>query len=131
VRAGVNVLIVLFRVLKAGKRGKGRVTMATLRKAIFGEEPLRFGAMIGTFTFLNCLTLHLLRLAPPLSYIKRRLRHGFSQPTFGPPQREGSEGERRWQAAAAGAVGSLGLLWETAGRRTGIAQQYVAVVERR
>ncbi|CAK9784219.1 unnamed protein product [Cutaneotrichosporon oleaginosum] len=123
VRAGVNVLIVLFRVLKAGKRGKGRVTMTTLRKAIFGEEPMRFGAMIGTFTFLNCLTLHLLRLAPPLSYIKRRLRHGLSQPTFGPPQREGNEGERRWQAAAAGAVGSLGLLWETAGRRTGIAQQ--------
>ncbi|BEJ17573.1 hypothetical protein CspHIS471_0609740 [Cutaneotrichosporon sp. HIS471] len=112
VRAGVNVLIVLFRILKAGKRGKGRVTLKTLRMAIFGEEPLRFGAMIGTFTFLNCLTLHLLRL-----------RYGFSQPTFGPPQREGNEGERRWQAAAAGAVGSLGLLWETAGRRTGIAQQ--------
>lgn len=120
-RAGVNVLLLLFRVFKRGKVQK--VTVKQLRDAILGEEPMRFGAMIGTFTFLNCLTLHLLRLAPPLSYIRRRLRYGFSQPTFGPPQREGSEGERRWQAAAAGAVGSLGLLWETAGRRTGIAQQ--------
>lgn len=123
-RAGVNVLLLLFRGFKRGK-----VSVKQLRHAILGEEAWRFGGMIGTFTFLNCLTLHLLRLAPPLSYIRRRLRYGFSQPTFGPPQREGSEGERRWQAAAAGAVGSLGLLWETAGRRTGIAQQYVDLLE--
>jgi hypothetical protein len=80
--------------------------------------------LTGTFTFLNTLTLHLLRLAPPLSYFRRRIRAGlFHKPTFGPPEREGPEGERRWQAAVAGAVGSLGLLWETQSRRTGVAQQ--------
>ena len=82
----------------------------------------------GTFTFLNTLTLHLLRLAPPLSYFRRRLRYGlFSPPTFGPPEREGDEGERRWQAAVAGAVGSLGILWESKSRRAGVAQQSVAM----
>lgn len=117
---------------------KRRLRFALIRHAIFGEVPLRFGAMIGesvlsniwltvgTFTFLNTLTLHLLRLAPPLSYFRRRIRAGlFNKPTFGPPEREGPEGERRWQAAVAGAVGSLGLLWETKSRRTGVAQQYV------
>lgn len=101
-----------------------RLKVAMIRHAIFGAEPFRFGAMIGTFTFLNTLTLHLLRLAPPLSYIRRRLKAGlFVTPTFGPPEREGDEGERRWQAAVAGAVGSLGLLWEAHSRRAGVAQQ--------
>lgn len=66
----------------------------------------------------------MLRLAPPASYIRKRLRAGlFSQPTFGPPEREGSEGEHRWHAAAAGGVASLALFWETAGRRRGVSQQ--------
>ena len=38
---------------------------------------------------------------------------------------EEDTGERRWQAAVAGAVGSLGLLWEAKERRVGVAQQYV------
>ena len=119
VRSGVNVLLLLFRALR-----KGRPRLRTLIRTILGEESFRFGAMIGTFTFLNTLTLHLLRLAPPLSYLRRRWRAGlFTTPSFGPPEREGNEGERRWQAAVAGAVGSLGLLWETSGRRTGVAQQ--------
>nr|XP_031864219.1 uncharacterized protein CI109_000131 [Kwoniella shandongensis]KAA5531291.1 hypothetical protein CI109_000131 [Kwoniella shandongensis] len=119
VRAGVNVLLVLFRHIR-----RKSLRLALFRHAIFGAEPFRFGAMIGTFTFLNTLTLHILRLAPPLSYYRRRLRNGFfNKPTFGPPEREGDEGERRWQAAVAGAVGSLGLLWESKGRRTGVAQQ--------
>lgn len=79
----------------------------------------------GSFTFLNTLTLHLLRLAPPWAYYKRRLRFPLRiTATFGPPQREGQEGERRWQAAAAGAIASLGLLFETRARRKGVAQQY-------
>lgn len=119
VRSGVNVLLLLFGTLRRRK-----LRLAQLRHAIFGQEPFRFGAMIGTFTFLNTLTLHLLRLAPPVSYLRRRIRAGlFARPTFGPPEREGPEGERRWQAAVAGAVGSLGLLWETQARRTGVAQQ--------
>ncbi|KAK8858599.1 hypothetical protein IAR55_002828 [Kwoniella newhampshirensis] len=119
VRAGVNVLLVLFRHIR-----RKSLRLALFRHAIFGAEPFRFGAMIGTFTFLNTLTLHILRLAPPLSYYKRRLKNGiFNKPTFGPPEREGDEGERRWQAAVAGAVGSLGLLWESQSRRTGVAQQ--------
>lgn len=98
--------------------------------------------MIGTFTFLNMLTLHLLRLAPPYSYLKKRLRRLLQRDksplTYGPPERwsgsvdveagyleEEDTGERRWQAAVAGAVGSLGLLWETKERRVGVAQQYV------
>jgi hypothetical protein len=103
--------------------------------------------MIGTFTLLNTLTLHLLRLAPPTSYIKKRLRRVLQQDrsplTYGPPERwngrvdeesgvdeygmmeEEDTGERRWQAAVAGAVGSLGLLWEQKERRAGVAQQYV------
>jgi len=109
----------LFRTLRRKK-----LRIKDLRHAIVGTESFRFGAMIGTFTFLNTLTFHLLRLAPPLSYIRRRLKAGlFSRTTFGPPEREGDEGEHRWHAAVAGAVGSLGLLWETAGRRTSIAQQ--------
>ncbi|WRT67803.1 uncharacterized protein IL334_004777 [Kwoniella shivajii] len=119
VRAGVNVLITLFRNLRSKK-----LRLALFRHAIFGQEPFRFGAMIGTFTFLNTLTLHILRLAPPIGYYKRRIKNGiFNKPTFGPPEREGDEGERRWQAAVAGAVGSLGLLWESTSRRTGVAQQ--------
>ena len=94
----------------------------------------------GTFTFLNTLTLHLLRLAPPLSYLRKRLlriMNGDRSPlTYGPPSRfsasdeengyfmgEEDTGERRWQAAIAGAVGSLGLLWEDKGRRIGVSQQ--------
>lgn len=78
----------------------------------------------GSFTFLNTLTYHLLRLAPPPSYLRKRLRAGlFSQPTFGPPEREGNEGELRWHAAAAGGIASLALLWETEGRRRGVSQQ--------
>ncbi len=38
---------------------------------------------------------------------------------------EEDTGERRWQAAVAGAVGSIGLLWEERTRRVGIAQQWV------
>ncbi|WWC88699.1 uncharacterized protein L201_003612 [Kwoniella dendrophila CBS 6074] len=119
VRAGINVLLTLFRNLRNKK-----LRLALFRHAIFGQEPFRFGAMLGTFTFLNTLTLHILRLAPPLGYYRRRLKNGiFNKPTFGPPEREGDEGERRWQAAVAGAVGSLGLLWESTSRRTGVAQQ--------
>ncbi|WWD04851.1 hypothetical protein V865_002922 [Kwoniella europaea PYCC6329] len=119
VRAGINVLLALFRNLRNEK-----LRLALFRHAIFGQEPFRFGAMLGTFTFLNTLTLHMLRLAPPIGYYRRRLKNGlFNKPTFGPPEREGDEGERRWQAAVAGAVGSLGLLWESQSRRTGVAQQ--------
>ncbi|TXT15872.1 hypothetical protein VHUM_00375 [Vanrija humicola] len=120
VRAGFNIVLLLFRALR--KRPKLRFSMIV--RALFGEESFRFGGMIGAFTFLNTLTLHLLRLAPPLSYIRRRIRAGlFRRTTFGPPEREGSEGEHRWHAAVAGAVGSLGILVESAERRRGVVQQ--------
>ncbi|KAK1925541.1 hypothetical protein DB88DRAFT_484264 [Papiliotrema laurentii] len=119
VRSGINVLLLLFRSLR-----KKRLRLALLRHAMFGAEPFRFGAMIGSFTFLYTLTLHILRIAPPWSYFRRRYKAGiFNEPSFGPPEREGDEGERRWQAAVAGAVGSLALLWESSSRRTGVAQQ--------
>lgn len=125
VRSGINVLLLLFRLLR---KHAPKLSLPLLHRTIFGPEPFRFGGMIGTFTFLYTFTLHLLRLAPPLSYFRRRIRAGlWNKTTFGPPEREGNEGERRWQAAAAGAVGSLGLLWESKSRRTGVAQQYVLV----
>ncbi|KAJ9097633.1 hypothetical protein QFC21_004669 [Naganishia friedmannii] len=136
VRAGVNLLLTLIRTLR-----KGRLRWLLIRHAIFSPESFRFGGMIGTFTLLNTLTLHLLRLAPPTSYIKKRLRRVLQQDrsplTYGPPERwngrvdvesgdytmeEEDTGERRWQAAVAGAVGSLGLLWESKERRVGVAQ---------
>lgn len=82
--------------------------------------------MVGSFTFLSNFTLHLLRIAPSLSTFWRRVRTAAGILPF-TPQPPGVEPktnrEHRWHAAAAGAVGSLGLLWETVGRRTGIAQQ--------
>ncbi|KAL0255686.1 hypothetical protein I308_100493 [Cryptococcus tetragattii IND107] len=121
VRSGINVLLLLFRLLR---KHAPKLSLPLLRHAIFGPEPFRFGGMIGTFTLLYTFTLHLLRLAPPLSYFRRRIRAGlWNKTTFGPPEREGNEGERRWQAAVAGAVGSLGLLWEGKSRRRGVAQQ--------
>lgn len=119
VRSGVNVILLLFSALRRRK-----MTLGQIRHALVGLDSFRFGMMIGTFTFLNTLTLHLLRLAPPFSYIRRRLKAGlFSPTTFGPPEREGDEGEHRWHAAVAGAVGSFAVLWETASRRRGVAQQ--------
>ncbi|ODO10135.1 hypothetical protein I350_02363 [Cryptococcus amylolentus CBS 6273] len=121
VRSGVNVLLLLFRLLR---RVHPRLTPLLLLRTIFSPDSWRFGGMLGSFTLLYTYTLHLLRLAPPWSYIKKRFRYGmWREVSFGPPEREGSEGERRWQAAVAGAVGSLALLWETKGRRTGVSQQ--------
>lgn len=98
VRSGVNVLLMLMRTIPFGRRRRQRTPggrsikwTALIRHALFGPEPLRFAAMIGSFTFLNTLTLHLLRLAPPASYIRKRLRRVWnwdSSPlTFGPPER--------------------------------------------
>ncbi|WVQ73232.1 hypothetical protein IAR50_002798 [Cryptococcus sp. DSM 104548] len=121
VRSGVNVLLLLFRLLR---RVHPRLTLLLFLRTIFSPDSWRFASMFGSFTFLYTYTLHLLRLAPPWGYIKKRFRYGWwREVSFGPPEREGSEGERRWQAAVAGAVGSLALLWETKGRRTGVSQQ--------
>jgi len=46
-RAGVDVLLMLFRTWR-----KSRLRFALIRHAIFGEVPLRFGAMIGESPFL-------------------------------------------------------------------------------
>jgi hypothetical protein len=45
-RAGVDVLLMLFRTWR-----KRRLRFALIRHAIFGEVPLRFGAMIGESLF--------------------------------------------------------------------------------
>jgi len=45
-RAGVDVLLMLFRTWR-----KRRLRFALVRHAIFGEVPLRFGAMIGEYLF--------------------------------------------------------------------------------
>lgn len=96
--------------------------------------------MIGTFTFLNTFTLHVLRLTPSLSKLRERIirlsrgdktalrrgrtprgEYGDVEQGYFPSDHD--SGERRWQAAVAGAVGSLGLLWEEKGRRIGVSQQ--------
>lgn len=43
-RAGVDMLLMLFRTWR-----KRKIRLAMIRHAIFGEVPLRFGAMIGEF----------------------------------------------------------------------------------
>ncbi|KAH7107603.1 hypothetical protein BKA62DRAFT_683900 [Auriculariales sp. MPI-PUGE-AT-0066] len=47
-RSGVNIFILLFRVFKSPKE----LRFAIVRHAIFGEDSLRFGAMIGSFVAL-------------------------------------------------------------------------------
>lgn len=76
--------------------------------------------------------LHLLRLAPSLRYMRSKLlrklgKEGDEEAGYFIRQRE--TGERRWQAAVAGAVGSLGLLWEDKSRRVGVSQQSVHLIE--
>jgi hypothetical protein len=153
-RAGVNVLLFLLRSLMAG-----RTTLRGFARAIFSSTALRFALLLSTFTFLHTLVGQTLRLAPPFNYIRRRLLHSlgllrrsYSQSTslleaveegldvlsldcsFGPPPIEYdlNLGERRWHAAASGAIaGAVAIYWVRPGgeRRSVIEQVLVRGLE--
>ncbi|GAA6038526.1 hypothetical protein JCM8097_004613 [Rhodosporidiobolus ruineniae] len=97
-RAFVNLVIVLLRLTK--KRG---VPAALVLRALFGTDTIRFGGMLGIFTFLYKWTLHTLRL--------------YNIGTKGPGN------EEVWHAALAGAVSGLAVWAEKPSRRVTIGQQ--------
>lgn len=151
-RAGVNIVVYIFALLR-GRRFRPRDIIRTL----FAETPLRFSLLLSTFAYVHTLALHILRLAPPTSYIKRRTLHSMSllrrttrqsesflealeegvevlaaeargECSFGPPSAEYDEfgGERRWHAAAAGALaGGCAIYWisRKTGERRGVMEQ--------
>ncbi|KAM0751507.1 hypothetical protein T439DRAFT_324689 [Meredithblackwellia eburnea MCA 4105] len=93
-RAGVNLLLALLRVTR-----KRRLQPALILHALFGADTLRFGGMLGAFSFLYKFVLHALRLGNP---------NGL---------------EEYWHAALAGAVSGLSVWAEKPSRRTTIGQQ--------
>ncbi|GAA5854706.1 hypothetical protein JCM3766R1_000625, partial [Sporobolomyces carnicolor] len=97
-RALVNLVIVLLRLTR-----KRRLSSKIVLNALFGPDVVRFGSMLGLFTFLYKWTLHTLRL-----YNFGRLGAGHSEP---------------WHAAIAGAVSALSVLCEKRSRRTTLGQQ--------
>lgn len=131
----------------------GRPTARGLVKAIISSTALRFALLLSTFTFLHTLVSQTLRLAPPFNYIRRRLLHSlsllrrsYSQSTslleaveegldvlsldcsFGPPPIEFDTnlGERRWHAAASGAIaGGIAIYWveRKGGERRSVIEQ--------
>ncbi|GAA5941017.1 hypothetical protein JCM1841_006610 [Sporobolomyces salmonicolor] len=97
-RAFVNLVIVLLRMTR--KRG---LAPKLVLHALFGQDTIRFGAMLGLFSFLYKWTLHTLRLY-----------------NFGP---KGAGNEEVWHAAIAGAVSGLSVWAEKPSRRVTIGQQ--------
>ncbi|GAA5973669.1 hypothetical protein JCM11641_005071 [Rhodosporidiobolus odoratus] len=97
-RACVNLVVVLLRLTR--KKG---VPAALILRALFGTDTIRFGSMLGLFSFLYKWTLHTLRLY-----------------NFGP---SGPGEEETWHAAAAGAVSGLAVWAEKPSRRVTIGQQ--------
>lgn len=97
-RAGVSFATVCFRLTR--KRG---IPASVVLRAIFGSDSFRFGALLGTFTFLYKWTLHALRLF-----------------NFG---RNGRGQEEIWHPAFAGALSGFAILCEKPSRRITIAQQ--------
>ncbi|GAA6000664.1 hypothetical protein JCM10207_004599 [Rhodosporidiobolus poonsookiae] len=97
-RACVNLAIVLLRLTR--KRG---IPAALILRALFGTDTIRFGGMLGAFTFLYKWTLHTLRLY-----------------NLGP---QGPGKEEVWHAAAAGAISGLAVWAEKPSRRVTIGQQ--------
>ncbi|GAA5862498.1 hypothetical protein JCM8547_002084 [Rhodosporidiobolus lusitaniae] len=97
-RACVNVVIVLLRLTR-----KPGLPFPLILRALFGTDTLRFGGMLGLFSFLYKWTLHTLRL----------YNFGLSGPGR----------EETWHAAVAGAVSGLAVWAEKPSRRVTIGQQ--------
>ncbi|GAA5834813.1 hypothetical protein JCM5353_000676 [Sporobolomyces roseus] len=98
VRALVNLVVVLLRLTK--KRG---LPPKLILNALFGPDTVRFGAMLGLFSFLYKWTLHTLRLY-----------------NFGP---SGAGEEEHWHAVLAGFVSGFSVLAEKKSRRITLGQQ--------
>ncbi|CED83154.1 Uncharacterized conserved protein [Phaffia rhodozyma] len=134
-RAGVNLILYLFRCLRTRK-----FQPSLLIRSLFYKPALRLSLLFSTFTLLHTLILHTLRLSPPASYLKKRFAHSLrslrrstsrsesylemledgldtlvsDEPGFGPPEIAYDDwaGERRWHAAFAGAVGAgFAIYW--------------------
>ncbi|GAA5964486.1 hypothetical protein JCM3765_006302 [Sporobolomyces pararoseus] len=97
-RALVNLVIVLLRLTR--KRG---LPPKLLLNALFGPDVVRFGSMLGLFSFLYKWTLHTLRLY-----------------NFGP---SGAGHIETWHPAIAGAISGLSVLAEKKTRRITLGQQ--------
>lgn len=150
IRAGVNLFLLLFRILRTPRKLK----FALVRHAIFGSDSFRFAAMIGSFVAIYKLLVNSLPLIPngklpsilqytPLSsrsefesgsrtpegalYMKRKeeKRPSGSSVEEKPPSRDVfvRKPVARWHALVAGAVAGLAVAFETPGRRLTIAQQ--------
>ncbi|KPV76961.1 uncharacterized protein RHOBADRAFT_51936 [Rhodotorula graminis WP1] len=97
-RAAVNFAILVLRLTR--KRG---LSSKLILHALFGTDVIRFGSMLGLFTFLYKWTLHTLRLYNP----------GARGPSHFEP----------WHAAIAGLVSGLAVVAEKPSRRVTIGQQ--------
>ncbi|KAK9896940.1 hypothetical protein P389DRAFT_143247 [Cystobasidium minutum MCA 4210] len=97
-RAGVNFLTTFIRLLQRRK-----LKAAILLRSLYAAEPIRFGAMFGSYVFIWKMALHLLRLYNP--------------------GRKGKGRTEFWHAPFAGALSGLAVLAETKNSRIGIAQQ--------
>lgn len=146
-RAGVQVLLFIFKTLRTR-----RLSSRGLVRSFISSTALRFALLLSTFTFLHTLVSQSLRLAPPFVYIRRRIAHSlnllrrsYSQSatileavedgldvlsldcSFGPPpiDYDYNLGERRWHAAAAGAVaGGCSIYWiRHGGERRAVIEQ--------
>ncbi|KAL5487505.1 hypothetical protein ACEPAI_5613 [Sanghuangporus weigelae] len=143
-RSGFNIFVLLFRISRMPRQFR----FSLIRKAIFGEDSLRFAAMLGSFAGIYKFLLNALPILFP------RKRHTPISPsdspstpfdeelpvTMAPTRSERRRGRlsfraeahemwirkktRRWHAVVAGALsGGLPLLFEKKGRRVTIAQQ--------
>jgi len=97
-RAGVNLVLILFRVLRNAK-----VKSADLQRALAGEDNFRFGGMLGSFVLLWRFTHNALRIW-----------------NVGP---RGAGKQEYWHAAVAGAVAGLSVFAERPARRITYGQQ--------
>ncbi|TNY20044.1 hypothetical protein DMC30DRAFT_272138, partial [Rhodotorula diobovata] len=97
-RAAINFVIVVLRLTR--KRG---LSSKLILHALFGTDVIRFGGMLGLFTFLYKWTLHTLRL--------------YNPGPLGPAHFE------PWHAAVAGFVSGVSVVAEKPSRRVTIGQQ--------
>ncbi|KAB5594149.1 hypothetical protein CTheo_2365 [Ceratobasidium theobromae] len=150
IRAGVNLFLLLFRVLRTPKKFQ----FSLVRHAVFGTDTFRFATMMGTFVavyklLLNSLPLipndklpGILQYTPPSSqtefesgahtpdgplYMKNKDEKRPADGTVEekPPSRDVfvRKPVARWHALVAGAAAGLAVAFETSDRRLTIAQQ--------
>ncbi|TDL24870.1 hypothetical protein BD410DRAFT_65350 [Rickenella mellea] len=143
-RSGFNIFVLLFRIWKLPRQFR----FSLIRHALFGQDSLRFAAMIGSFVSLYKFILNSLPIVTPPPPIDTPFAPNSpdsddleSNPiTMAPTPADRRRGRlsfraqahevwvrkqtRRWHAILAGAVaGGFGVLFEKKGRRVVISQQ--------